>query len=361
MDTQSRFDPVEPLYDARIRGAALIGTAAGRRVHLHAGCWVAPCASEPPRLMVAFPKEFEGAEIVARGGAFTVSLTSTQEAEWLDAFFQGDQAIGDDRRHLFLRSSTGCPVPGSSVAYFDCRLRQSVDLGDFLLAIWDVVSAEVLNPGYRNLTVNELVARRDPRGSQEARLPFEGFDCDLTRLAPAPGGPVSAERFAEIYARRAWGLFFVSTAQGGRGHFHMGCWMMQVSHDPPRMAIAMKKGWEGTDWVASGAPFAMTLIADDQGDLVRAFTGGARSADALAKELEPLGDGLFALSSGIAWFRCQPESVHDVGDARLCIGRVDRSGWIRPDRVNLTDQGASGLVDSWREIGQGFPLPTGTG
>lgn len=64
MDTQSWRDPVEPLYDARMRGAAVIATAAGDRVHLHGGCWVSPCASAPPRLMVAFPKEFEGAEIV---------------------------------------------------------------------------------------------------------------------------------------------------------------------------------------------------------------------------------------------------------------------------------------------------------
>lgn len=358
MDTHSFGDAVEPLYDARIRGAAVIGTAAGQRVHLHGGCWVSPCASDPPRLMVAFPKEFEGAQIVQRSGAFTVALQAAEDAAWLEAFFQGDQAIRDERRHLFLRSATGCPVPAMSVAYFDCRLAQSIDLGDFLLAIGDVVGADVLHPEARNLTVNEIVAERDPRGSAEALLPFEGFDYDLSRLEPArAGGPVSAERFEEVYAQRAWGLFFVSTAAAGRGHFHIGCWMMQTSHNPPRMAIAFKKSWGGHDWVTSGAPFAMTLIAEDQADFVRTFAAGAQSAGELSEDLQPLDDGLYTLRRGVAWFRCHPESVHDVGDFTLVIAPVDAAEWIRQDAGNLTDQELGKIVDTWREPMDGFALP----
>lgn len=357
MDTHSLADPVEPLYDARIRGAVMVGTADGMRAHLHGGCWIAPCAGSPPRLMAAFPKEFEGARIVERGRAFTVSLQAREDAAWMDAFFKGDHAIRDDRRELFLRSGTGCPVPARSVAYFDCRLREAVDLGDFLLAIGDVSAAEVLHPEYRNLTVNEIIARRDPRGSAQARLPFDGFDYDLSRLAPAPGGPLTPQSFEEVYAHRAWGLLFVSTARAGRGHFHIGCWMMQVSHQPPRMAIAFRKTWEGTAWAESGAPFAMTLLAQDQAPLVEAFAAGAQSAQALGGDLEPLGEGLYTLRRGVAWFRCQAESARDVGDFTLIVAPVLDCAWIRRDAANLADGDIAGRFPGpWRDPVRGFAL-----
>ena len=358
LDTHSLEDPVEPLYDARIRGAAVIGTAVGGRVHLHGGCWVAPCAGDPPRLMVAFPKEFEGARLAQHAQAFTVSLLAAADAGWLGGFFRGDQAIRPETEALFLRSSTGCPVLAGAIAYFDCRLAQVLDLEDFLLAVGDVVAGDVLHPEARNLTVNEIIAERDPRGLDDATLPFEGFDFDMGKLAPAPGGPVSPQRFKQLYAHRAWGLFFVSTARGGRGHFHVGGWMMQTSHEPPRMAIALKKTWEGSAWISSGAPFAMTLIADDQMDLVRRFASGAQTATALASDLEPLGDGLFTLRQGIAWFRCRPGSVHDVGDFLLVVAPVEQSGWLRQDATNLTDAGLARSVAVWREPVAGFLLDT---
>lgn len=357
MDTRSLHDPVEALYDSRVRGAVVVGTADGNRVHLHGGCWVSPCSTRPPRIMVAFPKEFEGAQIVERGGGFTVNLQAREDVAWMEAFFRGEQAIRDDRKGLFLRSETGCPVLAESVAYFDCRLRQTIDLGDFTLAIGDVVAAEVLHPEYSNLSVNEIVARQDPRGSADVLLPFEGFNYDLSRLLPAPAGPVSADRFEEVYARRAWGLFFISTASASRGHFHIGCWMMQVSHEPPRMAIAFRKTWEGSAWVQSGAPVAMTLLAQDQVPFVQAFAGGAQSAARLARDIEPLGDGLYTLKRGVAQFLCHPESTHDVGECTLIIARVADCGWIRNDAENLAaGEFAQRVQGPWRDPVEGFAL-----
>ncbi len=356
LDTHSLEDPIEPLYDARIRGAAVIGTAVGGRVHLHGGCWVSPCAGDPPQLMVAFPKEFEGARLVRQAGALSVSLLATDDAGWLGRFFQGEQAIRPESEARFLRSSTGCPVLAGAVAYFDCHLVQALDLGDFLLAVGDVVAGDVLHPERRNLTVNEIIAERDPRGTDDATLPFEGFDFDMGRLAAAPGGPVSPHRFQQLYAHRAWGLFFVSAAQGGRGHFHIGGSMMQTSHEPPRMAIALRKTWEGSAWISSGAPFAMTLIADDQIGLVRRFAAGAQSAAALAGDRRPLGDGLFTLRQGIAWFRCRPEMVRDVGDCFLVVAPVEQSEWLRQDATNLTDAGLAWILPVSRESEAGFSL-----
>lgn len=364
LDTHSVADPIEPLYDARIRGAALVATAAGLRAHLHAGCWVSPCAGSPARLMVAFPKEFEGAEIVTRGQAFAVSLVAREQADWLAAFLGGNHRIDAGNEALFLRTDSGIPVLAGGVAYFSCRLTRTVDLGDFLLAIGDVVAAEALHPGSPNLTVNEIVAQEDPRGSLEPRLPFHGFDYDPARLPPAPthAGPVSAQRFEQVYAHREWGIFFVSTALSGRGHFHVGCWMMQVSHAPPRMAVAFKNSWEGATLVRAGAPFVMTLLAVDQAPLLRQFAASRQDPAQLAGELQAEGDGLFSLRHGVCKFRCRPESLEELGDDVVAIGPVDAAEWIRPRAPNMTDRVAWAAAGAhWVDPVEGFALPASSG
>jgi len=357
LDTRSKDDPVEHLYDARIRGAAVIGTAAGRRVHLHGGCWVAPVGDHPPRLMVAFPKEFEGAEIVRSSGAFAVALTAAERPGALGALYEGQPPITDATRHLFLRTPGGSVVPTSSVACFDLSLARALDLGDFLLAVGDVTGAAVLNPDFRNLTVNEIIAQADPRGERESRLPFRGFDYDLSLLAQAPVEAVTPERFEAIYARRPWGLFFVSTALGGRGHHHLGCWIMQTSHEPPRMAVAFKKNWESAQWIRQGAPFAMTLVADDQADILSAVAHFPDDPRRLRGKLAPLGEGLFALRDGVASFVARPTTTLDIGEAILAVADVEGFEWLRPGAKNVTHVEAGAMVGlGWREPEAGFPL-----
>ena len=359
MDSYSLLDPVEPLYDARIRGAFLLTTVDGSRVHMSGGCWGAPCSAQPPRMMVAIPKEFEGAEIAQRSGKFCINLTSRQERDWHDRFFSGEHTIDPK---LFLRSPSGCPVPAHAVAYFDCQLEKAIDLGDFLLAIGRVTAAEALHPDWHNLSVNEIIATADPRGQQEAHLPYEGFDFDVSVLDPAPAtseNPPHPARFEEIYGLRQWGLFFTSTAHHGRGHFHIGCWSMQVSHKPPRMAICFSKSWEGSRWVQEGAAFAMTLLTKDQIDFVSRFASGKQSPADYPPDTWLRKNDLYILRQGLACFICKPEQIVDLDDFLLVIAPVQEYEWLNKQAVNLQDQDLKkiGSIEHFVDPEVGFDLP----
>ena len=123
MDTRSHEDPVEPLYDARIRGVCLISTRAGSRMHLHGGCWLTAAAHRPPRLLVAFPKEFEGAELVRRGGAFALSLLAEDQAPLAQAVLGGATSPTALPGVSFRRLAAGCPVLEGAVAHFLCSVE----------------------------------------------------------------------------------------------------------------------------------------------------------------------------------------------------------------------------------------------
>ncbi|WP_078596638.1 flavin reductase family protein [Evansella clarkii] len=175
MDTKSEFDPVEEVYNQRLRGAFFISTTDGKRTHFHNGCWVTQCSHEPPQMLVCFPKEMEGAEIVSRSRKFALSMTAEDQEPLMDRFFAGDQDIDSMGEDEFIFKETGCPILKNSQAYFDCEVSQIIDNQDFLLVIGDVLSAEILDRSKRSLTVNHLMEREGGVPS-DAVVPLRGFD-----------------------------------------------------------------------------------------------------------------------------------------------------------------------------------------
>lgn len=347
MDTRSREDPVEQVYDARVRGVCLISTKAGARMHLHGGCWVTAAAHRPPRVLVAFPKEFEGAEIVRQSGDFAVSLVADDQWEFNGALFAGRHSLQALGRSQFLRAPSGCPVLRDGVGYFDCRLAEAVDLGDFLLAVGDLRAAAILHADKRNLTVNEIQRRgihgrrrwgaagADPR----AVLPVRGFDDDGDGLAAAPVQGVDASVLESVYGHRQWGLFLVAARAGGAEHLHVGCWAIQCSHQPPRMLVCIDRRLPAPDLVRAGGHFALSLLAEDQLPLALAVLRGATTpAELPGGRFQRVGEDYPVLEGAVAHFLCSVEGEFNGGaDYAGFYGPVVRFGWGRPSAPQLRD------------------------
>ncbi|MDA8195035.1 MAG: flavin reductase family protein [Thermaerobacter sp.] len=170
MDTGSRLDWTEPVYDHRRRGTYIISTSDGRRSHMHTGCWVSPVSHRPPRLGIAMAKEMEGAEIVARGGRIGLSLVAENQKELLVRFIQGaytPERMGSEE--IFWGLKTGVPLLTHAVTVFECWLDQIIDLGDFLWVIGETVTAEARETG-PDLLVNDIGP------VPKARMPVRGYD-----------------------------------------------------------------------------------------------------------------------------------------------------------------------------------------
>jgi flavin reductase (DIM6/NTAB) family NADH-FMN oxidoreductase RutF len=177
LHTKTHSEFANKVYKERIRGNLFIATTDGQRGNFHFGCWSTQCSHTPPRMLTCFPKEIEGYELVRKGGVWTVSLVAEDQADFHDEFFfegiQDLKSIGEDQ---FIYRETGCPILKNAVGYFECRLISLIDNGDFGLAIGDIVSAEMLNPQKKNLTVNALLDRGFIKKREEIVMPFKGFN-----------------------------------------------------------------------------------------------------------------------------------------------------------------------------------------
>ncbi|WP_180994202.1 flavin reductase family protein [Bacillus sp. Marseille-P3661] len=180
MHSKTHNEFANNVYKERIRGSLFIATSDGERAHFHFGCWSTQCSHEPPRMLTCFPKDFEGYDIVRKGGVWTVSMVPEDHKDFHDAFFlEGKQDIKSLGEDQFIYRETGCPILADAVGYFECKLVSLIDNGDFGIAIGDIITAEMLNSDKKNVTVNEVLARGFLDNRPAIKIPTKGFNLKI--------------------------------------------------------------------------------------------------------------------------------------------------------------------------------------
>lgn len=127
----------------------------------------------------------------------------------------------------------------------------------------------------------------------------------------------------------------IATSRGSHGPVGMTVnSFVSVSLDPELILICVKKGCRLDRAVDESGHYALTLLAQDQRDLGRAFAsrkrpiGMAQFAE-VPTEHEP-STGCLLLTQGVAYFACRLERKIDAGDHAMLLGNLVAHGPLRP-------------------------------
>lgn len=125
-----------------------------------------------------------------------------------------------------------------------------------------------------------------------------------------------------VYDLRRRGNFVISTSDGQKSHMHTGCWISPMSHKPPRIGIAMAKEMEGADIVQNGRRLGLSLLAEDQKDLLIRFLQGAQTPDQLGLNEIIYGEktGVPLWARAVAHFECWVDDWIDLADFYWLVG-----------------------------------------
>ena len=156
-------DPVE--YDKLRRrvlwkfpsGLYVIGSrsADGAEQNLMTANLVGQVSFEPKLISVAIEEEAVTHRLVADGGAFTVNVLDREDRAIVRKFTKPVD-VGEYGSHP--SKVTGCPVLDQAVAYVDCRLWKTVEVGTSTLFIGEVVDA-----GFQRDEATEVLRMEDTR------------------------------------------------------------------------------------------------------------------------------------------------------------------------------------------------------
>ena len=302
VDVLSAGDPVEALYNRRVRGLGVLVAADDTRMHAATGCWFMLAAGTPPRLVVSIPHEFPTLTLLREAGTFTVNLVGIHQRSQIEPL-----RVGTEPPSLAwwqVPSGALC-LPGST-GIFDCVAEGERDVGDSTL-IWAAVTAAGGRREEPNLTSNDL-----PPLSPEA-LAMRPHD--WARPRPPLAMARLPERADAVYRRRRWGAMAIvmGTKHDWVGGLTTG--MMQVSHEPGRFAWFLNPGGAAAKKIAHNAHWSAAVASRS---LVE-FTHLPRQA--ADESLRWEGDAA-RLPGALAHFSGVVEDAWTVGGRLLVLGVV---------------------------------------
>ncbi len=123
---------------------ALVGSRSGEEWNAMTTSWITQLSMEPLLVGVAVDNEAVTHRLVTEGGAFTVNLWDAEDTRVFVKFSKPATKEDDTLNGRAVRTgTTGAPIFEEAIAWLDCEVRQSHDMGTHTLFVGEVVDADI--------------------------------------------------------------------------------------------------------------------------------------------------------------------------------------------------------------------------
>lgn len=135
---------------------ALIGSASGEEWNGMTASWITQLSMEPVLIGVGVDNKAVTHRLISEGGSFTVNLWSSENTRPFVKFSK--PAVREDdtlNGYPVSTAKSGAPVFDEAIAWLDCEVRQSLDLGTHTLFLGEVVDAGVNDDETRAAAISD--------------------------------------------------------------------------------------------------------------------------------------------------------------------------------------------------------------
>jgi flavin reductase (DIM6/NTAB) family NADH-FMN oxidoreductase RutF len=141
----------------------LIGSRSGDERNAMTASWITQLSMEPVLIGIGIDNTAVTHRLISAGGSFTVNLWDAEDTKVFVKFSKPAAADGTTLNGRAVHAaSTGAPVFDEALAWMDCSVRHSVDLGTHTLFVGEVVDA----------ALNDADAR--PASMSDTRMKYGG-------------------------------------------------------------------------------------------------------------------------------------------------------------------------------------------
>jgi flavin reductase (DIM6/NTAB) family NADH-FMN oxidoreductase RutF len=135
---------------------ALIGSRAGDEWNGMTASWVTQVSMAPVLVAVGVDNTAVTHRLISAGGSFTVNLWNSDDTKVFVQFSKpAAYADGTLNGRPVRAATTGAPVFEDAIAWMDCAVRHTFDLGTHTLFVGEVVDAAVPDPDARAASMSD--------------------------------------------------------------------------------------------------------------------------------------------------------------------------------------------------------------
>ena len=135
---------------------ALVGSRAGDERNAMTTSWISQLAMEPVLIGIGVDNTAVTHRLITAGGCFTVNLWDSADTRVFVKFSKPATGDGQALNGRPVRAATtGAPVFDEAIAWLDCELRHSLDLGSHTLFVGELVDAGINNDELRAAAMSD--------------------------------------------------------------------------------------------------------------------------------------------------------------------------------------------------------------
>jgi flavin reductase (DIM6/NTAB) family NADH-FMN oxidoreductase RutF len=124
-------------------GLYLVGSRAGERRNLMTANWATQVSFDPKLLAIGVEQPAVTHELITEGRVFSLTTIDREDRAIVRKFTKPvdvDLEARTANGFPFHEATTGAPILDQAAAWFDCEVRQSVEVGDTTLFIGEIVA-----------------------------------------------------------------------------------------------------------------------------------------------------------------------------------------------------------------------------
>jgi flavin reductase (DIM6/NTAB) family NADH-FMN oxidoreductase RutF len=123
---------------------ALVGSRAGDERNAMTTSWITQLSMEPVLIGIGVDNTAVTHRLISEGGSFSLNLWSAEDTKVFVKFSKPATDEGDTLNGRAVRSAaTGAPIFDEAIAWMDCEVRHTLDLGTHTLFVGEVVDAAI--------------------------------------------------------------------------------------------------------------------------------------------------------------------------------------------------------------------------
>lgn len=134
----------------------LIGSGTGAERNGMTATWMSQLSMDPVLIGIGIENSSVTHRLISAGGSFTVNLWDANDTR---VFVKFSKPASDDGQTLNERpvhpATTGAPVFDEAIAWMDCAVRHTLDLGTHTLFVGEVVDASIRDDDTRAATTQD--------------------------------------------------------------------------------------------------------------------------------------------------------------------------------------------------------------
>jgi len=144
------------------------------------------------------------------------------------------------------------------------------------------------------------------------------------------------------------GVYVIGVSDGGKMNAFTAAWVMQVSFNPPLLALSINPEHYSYRLMQAGGICTVNVLGQDQLPVAEHFGRSGIGDKTAGFEWQKNKTGAPILSQSLAYFDCEVSHYADAGDHKIAVCRVLAAARLKQGEPLLYQQ--TGDMDGSREI-----------